>query len=712
MLEIFDKIKKIKDIDKATALLKNNISFDDIIHKTLKFCIVAHRDQYRKSSEPYAVHPILVASLVASLTRDNVMVVASLLHDVVEDTTYTIEYIVDNFGQDVATLVNGLTKIDQLKSNNPTSCEQKTNHTLTFRKLLVASIDDVRILVIKLCDRVHNMLTLEYMSANKQLQVAHESMIVYAPIAHRLGMSSIKNKLEDLSFYYLYKKEYQKIDDYITTNQRKLRMSINGFVSRIVLLLQMHGYSKDSIEITSRIKHYYSIYLKMQRKGVHIDEVLDLMAIRIVVDKPNDCYKVLGLLHTNSKPLISRFKDYVALPKENGYQTIHTTVFNNAKIYEIQIRTFDMHKVAELGVAAHWKYKEHSETSFLKPSLGWLQGLGLSNKSAEQFYDDAREELYSDEIVVYSPRGDIYTMPRGSTAYDFAYFVHSDIGNKAKSCTINEISKPLLSQLRNGDVVFISLSSENIARCSWIDMVKTSRAKKSIKLMCANKNRKLDIINGKNIIKTIFRKYDNISFDNIGRQQFQNVAKNLQLLKSIKNSIAKEYVKDLGLMAKFKLEKITLKPHSFDNIILYSNFKLKSLSLDHCCHPKIGDDIIAIGDGDRNITIHHKMCDKATQDEEKICYMFFVQWTNDKLFAYKAKISLSNTKGELASILAYLFNLGAHILFISYGRDKNSHIQYCDLEFEVDMSNKTKLRQLLEQKMKIIEFLSSEDAYK
>jgi len=711
MSEIVDKIKQIRDIDTATALLKENISFDNIIEKTIQFCITAHHKQHRKSGEPYAVHPILVASLVASLTRDNVMVVAALLHDVVEDTDYDIEYIVENFGQDVASIVNGLTKIDQLKSDNPTSYELRSSNTVTFRKLLVASIEDVRILVIKLCDRTHNMLTLEYMSATKQIQVAQETMAVYAPIAHRLGISSIKNILEDLSFFFLYNKEYQKIDHYIATNQTKLRVSINAFVSRIVLLLQLHGYSKDSIEITSRIKHYYSIYLKMQRKGAHIDEVLDLMAIRIVVDKPIDCYRVLGLLHISSKPLISRFKDYVALPKENGYQTIHTTVFNHAKIYEIQIRTFDMHKVAELGVAAHWKYKDHSERTFLKPSLGWLQGLSISDKTDEQFYDDAREELYTDEIVVYSPRGDIYTMPRGSTAYDFAYFVHSDIGNKAKGCTINEISKPLLTQLLNGDIVSISLSQKNIARCSWIDMVKTSRAKKSIKIMCSNKNRKLDITNGENIIKTIFRKYNNISFETINKQQFQHIPKNLQLLKSIKNSIAKEYIKHLSLVAKLKLEKIALKPHSFDNIVLYSNFKLKSLSFDHCCHPKIGDDIVAIGDGDRNITVHHKMCDKAIK-EGKRCYMFFVEWAKEKLFGYSVKLAIPNTKGELASVLTYLSNLGANILYIAYGKDKNSQTQYCDLEFEVDMSNKTKLRQLLEQKMKIIEFLSSEDAYK
>ncbi|RLA75755.1 MAG: bifunctional (p)ppGpp synthase/hydrolase [Epsilonproteobacteria bacterium] len=712
MFEIFDKVKQIKDIKQAIVLLEENISFDNIIDKTIKFCIMAHEDQYRKSGEPYAVHPILVASLVANLTNDNVMVVASLLHDVVEDTSYNIEFIKKEYGEDVANIVNGLTKIDQLKSNSSVNLKIQPSNALTFRKLLVASIDDVRILVIKLCDRVHNMLTLEYMSTTKQLQVAQESMIVYVPIAHRLGMSSIKNILEDLSFYYLHNKEFQTIDNYIATNRSKLIVSINSFVSKISLLLQLHGYSKKEISISNRIKHHYSIYLKMQRKGAHIDEVLDLMAIRVLVNKPIDCYRVLGLLHTNSKPLISRFKDYVALPKENGYQTIHTTVFNDAKIYEIQIRTFDMHKVAELGVAAHWKYKQQSATSFLKPSLDWLKTLSLSETTAEQFYDDAKEELYSDEIVAYSPRGDIYTMPRGATAYDFAYLVHSDIGNKAKSCTINEIAKPLLTQVQNGDIVSISLSDVNIARCSWLDLVKTSRAKKSIKLMCSSINRRLDIINGRNIIKTIFRKYDNISFDAIKTDQFKNVASNLQYLKNIKKSIEKDYVKDLGLVAKFKLENISLKEYIFDNIVLYSNFKVKSLVFNHCCHPKLGDDIVAIGDGKVNITIHHKMCSKAPQDESNICYMFFVQWANNKLFGYSVKIGLPSTKGELASILTYLFNLGANILFISYGKDKNSLIQYCDLEFEVDISNKMKLIQLLEQKMKIIEFLSREDAYK
>ncbi len=711
MLKVFDKIKSTKNIEDAKILLYENVEPETDIKDAVEFCTVAHEGQHRKSGEPYAVHPILVAYLVAYLTNDKTMVIASLLHDVVEDTKYTHDDIRSRYGDDVAVIVNGLTKIDQLRYEQNTD-DKKITTILTFRKLLLASIEDVRILVIKLCDRVHNMYTLDVMSASKQIQVAQESMIVYAPIAHRLGISSIKNVLEDLSFFHLYRQEYKKIDEYLEKNQRKLRVSINSFVSKTELLLQLHGYSKDDINITSRIKHHYSIYLKMQRKGVHIDEVLDLMAVRIVVKESIDCYRVLGLLHTNSKPLISRFKDYVALPKENGYQTIHTTVFNDAKIYEIQIRTFDMHKVAELGVAAHWKYKQHSSSSFLKPSLDWLRTLSLSNKSAQQFYDDAKEELYSDEIVVYSPRGDIYTMPRGATAYDFAYLVHSDIGNKAKSCTINEKNKPLLKELQNGDIVSISLSTTDIARCSWIDLVKTSRAKKSIKLMCATKNRRIDKLNGKNIIKTIFRKYNNISFNNIKKENFEKIPTNFEHLVQMKRSIEKEYIKDLGLVAKFKLEKITLKEYSFDNIILYSNFKIKSLSFEPCCHPKFGDDIVAVGDGNRNVTIHHKMCNKICQDENEVCYMFFVKWANNKFFRYNIKIGLPNIKGQLASILTYLSNLGANVLFISYGKDKNSYIQYCDLQFETDMSNKIKLRQLLEQKMTIVEFLSGEDAYK
>ena len=471
-------IKKINTIEGAIESLELAMPLNDIIRKALKFCIDAHKDQYRKSGEPYIVHPILVASITAHFSHDEAMVLSALLHDVVEDTDYTHSDIQNIFGDDVAHIVDGLTKITEIRDSEVihySSNERLIKSALTFRKMLIASIDDVRVLVVKLFDRTHNMLTLDALSMDKQKRISEETLLVYAPIAHRFGMSTIKNSLEDLSFFYLYPDEYKKIDDYIKTYQAKIQNIFDAFLKDIKLIVDIKN--NPSIKIYSRIKHYYSIYLKIQRKGINIDEVLDLFAIRIITNDKLDCYRILGLMHTKYRPLISRFKDYIAIPKENGYQTIHTTVFNDAKIFEIQIRTKDMHEVAEYGVAAHWKYKDGNSDA-KEPNLNWLHTLEMDNENIEEFYDDTKQELFSEEIIVYSPSGDIFTLQRGSTAYDFAYMIHTDLGNKAVGAFINTINKPLLTELKSGDIISINAQEETIQRCSWYDMVKTTKAKK------------------------------------------------------------------------------------------------------------------------------------------------------------------------------------------------------------------------------------------
>ena len=355
------KLQKIRHIDEALQELENQIHISDKLKSVIDFCIIAHEGQFRKSGEPYIIHPILVATLTAYFSKEEDIVAAALLHDVVEDTQYELDFVKNKWGAEVAHIVDGITKIVEIKeskqASKKTTDPKLLNSALTFRKMLIASIDDVRVLVVKLCDRLHNMLTLDALPREKQIRIAEETLVVYVPISHRLGISSIKNALEDLAFLYIYPKEYEKIDSFIKEHQHKIQLTFNKFISNTKVLLEKNGFDLNKVQIFSRIKHYYSIYLKMQRKGVNIDEVLDLLAIRVLVENEIDCYKVLGFMHLDYKPLIARFKDYVATPKENGYQTIHTTVFYNSKIYEIQIRTFDMHKIAEFGVAAHWMYK-------------------------------------------------------------------------------------------------------------------------------------------------------------------------------------------------------------------------------------------------------------------------------------------------------------------------------------------------------------------
>jgi len=718
--KFLNSIKNTKTIQGAIQLLKSHFKITDDVQKALTFSIKAHENQFRKSGEEYVIHPILVSAITGYYSSDEHMVIAALLHDVVEDTVVTIEDIQKEFGKDVAYIVDGLTKITEIRESElapATDNSKLITSALTFRKMLIASIDDVRVMVVKLCDRTHNMLTLEALSEEKQKRISEETLVVYAPIAHRLGISTIKNILEDLAFLYLYPKEYNKIDTYMKEYQQKVQLTINNFLSKITKVLDKNSLT-DGVEIFSRIKHYYSIFLKMQRKGVSIDEVLDLYAIRILVKEPIDCYNLLGIIHTNFKPLISRFKDYVSLPKENGYQTIHTTVFSDSKIFEVQIRTFDMHDIAEYGVAAHWKYKSGrvTTTSNIKePNLDWLQSLAANDANVEEFYNDAKQDLYSEDIISYSPKGDIFILPRGSTAFDFAYAVHTDVGNYAMEAIINKVKKPLLTQLKNGDIVSIITNNHIIPRCTWQDMVQTTKAKKSIKILCHNRLKHIDDLSSRNIINTLFSRYKEFILDELDALKLKNLDKivyNLDYLKHTKRTIQKYIRSTEGIFARLRVQGLSLKKIQFDNVLVYSNFSINTVSFDHCCHPKFGDDIVALKDH-KDVTIHHKLCEKAYKKMKKNNQMLYCDWVKDKFYKYKMVVSLPNTRGELARLLTYLsVEHKATILLVEYGKDKYASNQYCTIDFEIKNNNKDHVRALCEQKVKIIEFYLSLDAYK
>jgi GTP pyrophosphokinase len=712
-LETFlSNIKQINTLEGAVDILKQSFTFTHKIEEAVEFSIEAHKGQYRKSGEEYVIHPILVAAITAYNSNDESMIIAALLHDVVEDTKYSLHDIETRFGNDVAHIVDGLTKITEIRDTElirSSSNEKLLQSALTFRKMLIASIDDVRVLIVKLYDRTHNMLTLEALKPEKQIRISEETLVVYAQIAHRLGMSAIKNVLEDLSFFYIYPQDYKQIDNYITTYQEKIQATFDKFLDDIKEVLGV--YDGSEIEIFSRIKHYYSIYMKMQRKGVNIDEVLDLFAIRIIVKEPLDCYKVLGKIHTTYKPLIARFKDYVAIPKENGYQTIHTTVFHNSKIFEVQIRTQEMHHIAEYGVAAHWKYKSGDTSNTKGPNLKWLHTLEIDNSNIEEFYDDTKKELFNEEIIVYSPKGDIFTMPRGSTAYDFAYMIHTDLGNKALDCYINTIKKPLLTELKSGDIITIEKGEQLITRCSWYNIVKTTKAKKSIKHLCQNRQKQIDVLNGTNIVNTIFSKHQKKILDTYSQPRIEKTVYNLDHLKNIKKMIEKKYKNEKGILSRLTSRSIKLKEYKFENMIFYSNFVISSVSMDHCCHPKLNDDIVAFKEG-KEVIVHHKMCDHAYSLMNEGKEMIYCKWSDDKHYTYKMVVSLQNKRGELARLLTHLSKYEATILFIEYGKDKHSHTQYCTIDFEVQSNDIERLKKIVNQKAKVIEFYSSHDAFK
>lgn len=714
---IFEQLVKdvvaINSVTDAKELLGSLFPNSYLVQKAIDFCIISHEGQYRKSGEPYAIHPILVACFVAYMGADEAMIVAALLHDVVEDTHATLSDVREEFGADAAKLVEGLTKIVNIREDklaSSSSNEKLASSALTFRRMLLISIEDVRVLVIKLCDRLHNMLTISALRPEKQKRIAEETLMVYAPIAHRLGISSIKNLLEDLSFERIMPEDYKKIDNYINEQQQKLSLVINDFVDRVGHILLTNGFAEGTFEIQKRIKHHYSIFLKMQRKGISIEEVLDLLAVRVLVDAPLDCYRVLGNLHMHFNPLISRFKDYIALPKQNGYQTIHTTIFDNKSIFEVQVRTYDMHKTAEFGVAAHWKYKSGG----LNPRLDWLSDISASSieSNAEEMYEYAKDSLYAEDIAVYSPKGSIFTLPRGATALDYAYEVHTEVGLYASQAYINRVRVPLLTELKNGDIVRIVTGDEPKYRCSWLENVKTGKAKAAIRSLCKQKIKEINTQYASNILKGVFdigarRLSEWLELDGASKK-FVRAATDSVYLQELVNSLRK-YTKKLS---PFSIgDRYNIKKQKFENIVIYSNHKISSVEFDYCCNPKRGDDIVGFRHGSTAV-VHHKLCKSAgkmlNSDDEAI----FVKWTRNAPRRYNIVLNLENRRGSLAEFLTYLSKLGANLASINLNQGSEVDGDFFTISIEIaEHLNANQIRDRLKERYKIVDFVSSNDAY-
>jgi len=708
-----EKVKHLHDVDSAKEYLFSHMKSSVMLEKALNFSLEAHKHQVRKSGEPYVVHPILVASIVASITDDESMAIAALLHDVVEDTPTTVEEIEEIFGKDVAHLVAGLTKIDHIRHSElvpSSSNERLVASALTFRKMLLASIEDVRVLVVKLCDRMHNMLTLDALAEHKQLRIAEETLVVYAPIAHRLGISFLKNILEDLSFSYLFKEEKHHIDNYLDTNYHAIELKLNDFKEAITKLLIKNGFCEDDFEILSRVKHRYSIYLKMQRKGVSIDEVLDLLAVRIITQDPVKCYDILGLIHLNFKPLASRFKDYIAVAKDNGYQTIHTSVFYNTAIFEVQIRTAQMHKTAELGVAAHWKYKSGGNNI----KLDWLDNLQYQEESVEDFYALIKNDLYSEDISVFSPTGDAFTLPRGAVVLDFAYAVHTEVGNKASAALVNKIKSSLLTELNNGDIVKIITDVDLLTRCSWMDAVKTSKAKTNIKINCNARLREINLNSAVSIIATAMGLNNSRISEWLAQNNCENSANIAYDVEHFKNVIHR-YTADISKNNRFKAflsrHRFKLKKSTITGLDIYATSSISDVVFDYCCHPKQGDEVMGFLEKNK-VNVHHKMCKVAHKKLEENKPMVFISWAHEKHYKYNLIASLHNEKGALAEFLTFLVKLNTDLVSIELGKDNTDYTKYCELSFESQEADINALRVKIESKIKVIQFVRADDAYK
>jgi len=624
------------------------------IEKAIYFATYAHKEQIRKSGEAYIVHPIQVAGILAELKLDPDTIATGFLHDVVEDTGFSIDDIEYEFGKDVAFLVEGVTKLGKIKYKSHAE-QQAENH----RKMLLAMANDLRVIMVKLADRLHNLRTLKFHKPEKQRMIAEETLEIYAPLAHRLGMNKIKWELEDTSLRYLNPQQYYRIVHLMNSKRDEREEYINTTIENI------KEATKDlDIEavIYGRPKHIYSIYRKMKDQKKQFSEIYDLLAIRVLVDSIKDCYAVLGAIHTKWKPMPGRFKDYIAIPKANMYQSIHTTVIGpGGRPVEIQIRTFEMHQVAEYGVAAHWAYKEGNKEKVtndpLQKQLDWFKDLiELQNetKDAKDFMNSVKEDIFGDKVYVFTPKGDVSELPLGSGPLDFAYNIHTEVGNKTVGAKVNNKIVPLNYQLKTGDIVEVLTSANSFGPSrDWINLVYTTRAKNKIKRFFKLQDRDENIIKGRELLekqitelgfnfkdfmtkqgmKDIAARFnfgteeDLLASIGFGEISYQTVANKMtdKARKEIEDQKVVETAFEKTTTQGLKKESQKMKIRHEGGVIIEGVDNLL-IRLSRCCNPVPGDDIVGYITKGRGISVHRKDCPNVQLPESEQNRLIEVDW--------------------------------------------------------------------------------------
>ena len=597
---------------------------EDLLRRAYLFSARQHRGQIRKSGEPYLVHPLEVANILAELKLDPVCVATGLLHDTVEDTDTTIRDIEEYFGAEIAHLVDGLTKISKL---DHASTEER--QALNMRKMLLAMVDDVRVVLVKLADRLHNMRTLEYMHGESRRRIAQETLDVYAPIAHRLGMSRVRGELEDLAFRYLEPEEYQKLKESVESRRARLEKFLEDVKARIRQMADEAGV--HIVLIDGRLKRLYSIHQKLKRQHITIDQVYDLVAVRIITESVKDCYAALGVIHAAWKPIPTRFKDWIAIPRENFYQSLHTSVVGDGgQPFEVQIRTLEMHQIAEEGIAAHWKYKEgrrgtHTDEDeafvWLKRLIEWQQEV----KDSREFLDSLKLDLYPNEVYCFTPKGKVIELPRGATPIDFAFQIHTQVGLMTNGAKVNGRIVPLRYQLRNGDVVEILTSPNSHPSHDWMNFVKTSRARSKIRHYLAESERMTAIELGKKLFEKEADRYrlslkkmlSNGDLDRIAPDY--GVARADDLLASIgygkmlpRNIIAKllppERVAELEQEKRPTLKQVVKRALGLEDRIVVKGVDDLVVYRARCCNPIRGEEIIGYITRGKGVAVHSTRC--------------------------------------------------------------------------------------------------------
>ena len=633
------------------------------IVKAYNFAEDSHRGQYRNSGEVYFVHPFNVAMILADLNMDGTSIIAGLLHDVLEDTSVDYETLSKEFGEEVANLVDGVTKLKKLKYKT-----KQESQAENLRKMVLAMAKDIRVIIIKLADRLHNMRTLEYMSEEKKKEKALETLEIYAPLAHRLGMSKIKWELEDLSLRYLDPEGYYDLVDKVSKRRKEREAYIQRIIDEIDEKLKEMNISRD---ISGRPKSFYSIYKKMVYQNKSFEQIFDLTAIRVIVDTIKDCYGVLGIVHTMWKPIPGRFKDYIAMPKPNMYQSLHTTVIGpEGEIFEVQIRTWEMHRTAEYGIAAHWKYKEGNvKTDNFDEKLTWLRQLlewQKELKDPKEFMETLKIDFFTDEVFVFTPRGDVINLPNGSTPIDFAYRVHTAVGNNCVGAKVDGRIVPLDYKLKNGNIVEILTSaSSNGPSRDWLKIVKSSQAKNKIRQWFKREEKDLNIIKGKELLEKEVKRQGYKLTDILKEEWLKSTAKKLslstsddlyaglgygsitisQVMSRLKELYKEHYqIKDEKefIESKIKESTTTRKDSKFTQGISVKGVDNIKVRFSKCCNPVPGDEIIGYITRGRGVSIHRKDCPNISfiEGNERFIEVF---WDTDEKAEYPAEIQIKGT---------------------------------------------------------------------
>ena len=663
-----------------------------LILRAYYYADAQHKDQKRRSGEPYIIHPLNVAYILADVGLDDATICAALLHDVVEDTEITHDDIVKEFGTEIAEMVAGVTKLSKMPFD--TIEEQQVED---YRKMFLAMGKDIRVIIIKLADRLHNMRTLKYLKKERQIANAKETMEIYAPLANRLGLYSLKWELEDLSFKYLYPEEYHELVEGIDKKRDERLKFIEKIMDDIRVQLRK---SRVAAEVTGRAKHLYSIYRKMKRDNKTLDQIYDLFALRILVNSVKDCYVALGIVHEMYSPMPGRFKDYISVPKPNMYQSIHTTLLGEKGTpFEVQIRTWEMHKVAEYGIAAHWAYKEANfigrgkqnvkveddKLAWLRESLEWQRDM----QDPQEFLDTLKTELFEDEVYVFTPKGMIKTLPRGATSIDFAYLIHAEIGHHMVGCKINSKMMPILTPLKNGDIVEI-ITSDNSKGPSrdWLKFVKSTSAKNKIQQWFKKTEKAQNIEKGKELIeKEIKRikipqidllkdKYVEAMLSRYGYKSLDEMyaavgfggMSPVKIIARLLMEYRKEHQED---SIEEKIEELSKhkpnKPKTSNSGVVVKGIDNCLVRLAKCCNPLPGDEIVGYITKGRGVSVHRKDCQNLKDLLDEDNRMIDVAWYKNEKTSYNVEVEVfSNDRdGLLADILRKIGETKAHIMGVN-----------------------------------------------